>query len=79
MLVPHAVTGNWYIAKKGVDPTGLQAGSSPPRRRTESRLKRGSVYTLDSHWNKVQELVIDEDRFNKKHLYIDSTLLPAFP
>ncbi len=46
MLVPQAVTGNWYIAKEGVDSTGLQGGLFPPSRWTESRLSRGSVTSL---------------------------------
>ncbi len=78
MLVPHAFTGNWYIAKEGVESTGPQGGSLPPRKLTESRLSRGRVTSLDTtttnwpsriHWTvtgpKVQEEVNSDNLCNK--------------
>ncbi len=89
ILVPHVVTGNWYIAKEGVDSTGPQGGSFPPSRWTESRLSRGRVTSLDTtttnwpsliHWTvtgtKVQERVNSDNLCNMNRIRLRTLTCP---
>ncbi len=70
MLVPHAFTGNWYIAKEGVESTGPQGGVASTKETNWIQTQSRQSYVSRHHYHKLTISNTLDQRYKRRLILI---------